>query len=255
MKRSWIAVILFVCLVLTGIGIAVSGHSVPETVAVCGTISLDNTDFAYYYWSEYFYFAEVYGDYLKEQVDFSAPLGEQPYSETMSWEDYLLEDAISTVQDTLAMVLAAEEAGFTLPEDYDSAYQAAQVDFRSAAAKAGCRDLNEYLRDSYGPKAEEASFFRYLHQTYLASAYADHLLEQIRIPDEDVVAYFTDRQADYEAVYHFDRDKPEEWMETIRQDMQLEAYQNEFRSIRHRYPVQIDRRAISLRPPKGLYTK
>lgn len=255
MKRSWIAAILIICLLLTGLGVAIYWRSTPKTVITCGDISLDNTDFAYYYWSEYFYFAEVYGDYLKDDVDFQAPLRDQPYDDEMSWEDYLLEDTFATVQDTLVMVLAAEEAGFTLPADYDSAYQESVVNFRSAATKAGCKDLNEYLRDSYGPKAKEESFLRYLHQTYLASAYADHLLEQIVIPDADVAAYFTDHQADYETVYGFDADAPEQWMESVRQELQLEQYQNEFRGIQHRFPMQLNRAAISLRPPKGLYKK
>ena len=253
MKRSWIALILVICIGLTGAGIAVFHHRAETPVITCGDFSMDNTDLAYYYWSEFFYFSEVFGDYLQERVDFSRPLSEQPYDGQRSWQDYLLEDALATVRDTMVMVFAAREEGFALPEAYDSQYQQQLVDFADAARRAGCRDLEEYLRNSYGKKASVETFSEYLLQTHLAAAYADHLLEQTVISDEAVLEQFERHRDDYTAVYGYDPDTPEQWMEPIREELQTEAYQNAFRQLQSRWQFKINRDAIRLRPPKGLY--
>ena len=89
--RAAAAVFAAVLLVLAGLGIyAASKNGMDDAVVVSGDFSLDNTQLAYFYWSEYFYFSGAYGDYLDGLVDFTQPLSQQSYSEDQSWEDYLL---------------------------------------------------------------------------------------------------------------------------------------------------------------------
>lgn len=252
MKQRWIAAAgTVVMLALIALGIVQSSQAVP--VVVFQDRELSNTELGYYYWSEFFYFSEAYGEYLADVVDFSRPLQDQPYDETQSWQDYLLEETLSTVRDNLAMVAEAESHEFTLTGDYDNTYQQVLVNFASAAQSGGYGNLEEYLRASYGAGATEESFRAYLHDAHLAAAYADLLLEQCLPTDEDCRTYFQNHQAEYETYYDAQADDETTWMEQVRSDIQTERYQNEIRAIRSAYSCQVNYDAIVLTPPDGLY--
>ena len=162
MKRSWIAAAaLLLVFVLAAVGILLlPGEEKP--VLTCDSFALDNTTLAYYYWSEFFYFSEAYGEYLEGSVDFSRPLDDQPYDDTCSWQDYLLEETLNTVRDTMVMVFEAEAAGFSMPPDYDGTYHQVLLNFSVAAQESGYDTLDAYLRASYGRQADQESFEAYL---------------------------------------------------------------------------------------------
>ncbi len=206
----WLSAGLVVAfLALTALGIfAASRQGLSDDVVRCGDLTLDNTQLAYFYWSEYFYFAGAYGDYLEGVVDFSKPLSQQAYSESQSWQDYLLEETLATIQETLAMVFAAQAADFTLPEDMQQELETVVENFRTAATEGGYEDLDGYLRASYGAGAEEASFRTYLTWSYLASAYADRLFETIAPTEEEILDYYEGHAGEYLENYGVSRDDP-----------------------------------------------
>ena len=253
MKRIWImaaALVLAAALIAAGI-LLLPGQSDP--VLTCGDYALDNTALAYYYWSEYFYFSEAYGDYLEGTVDFSKPLKDQPYDDAMSWEDYLLDETLNTVRDTMVMVFEAEANGFSMPAEYDGTYQQVLLNFSVAAQEGGYRDLEDYLQASYGKKADESGFRDYLYDSHLAAAYADHLLESCLPTDREVRDYFTQRQAEYVELYDVDPADESTWMELARTDLQQENYQNAFLTIRSKYTFLVNADNAVLMPPSGLY--
>ena len=181
--RAAAAVFAAVLLVLAGLGIyAASRSGMDDAVVVSGDFSLDNTQLAYFYWSEYFYFSGAYGDYLDGLVDFTKPLSQQSYSEEQSWEDYLLEETLTTVREAMAMVFEAEAKGYTLSQEGQDELDVVLESFRETAETGGYETLDGYLQASYGPGANEASFTEYLGWSYLASEYADSLYEAIDQP-------------------------------------------------------------------------
>lgn len=255
MKRSWLAGAgIGLLLVLTAAAIILTSQG-GGPVLLCGDRTLDNTELAYYYWSEFFYFSEAYGAYLEGTVDFSRPLEEQPYDEAQSWQAYLLEETLAMARDNLAMVQQAEKEGFALPEEYDTTYQQVLVRFASAAVSGGYDSTEAYLRASYGSGAGEESFAAYLHDVHLAAAYADALLEQCLPTEAECREYFAGHQAEYEANYGAEADDESTWLEQVRQDLQSEQYQNRVLEIRNRYPCQVNYDAIHLTPPDGLYSE
>ena len=76
MKRWWIAAVAvpLVLIVVFGVALGFGSARANHPVVVCGGVELTNTELAYCYWSEYFYYAEAYGDYLDGIVDFSTHL-------------------------------------------------------------------------------------------------------------------------------------------------------------------------------------
>lgn len=253
MKRSWIAGVgvgLVLVLVVICILLASGGDG---QVLTCGARTLTNTELGYYYWSEFFYFSEAYGEYLEGTVDFSVPLEQQAYDDSSSWQDYLLDEALSTVRDTLAMTQEAEAEGFTLPGEYDGTYQQVLVNFAAAATEGGYDSTEAYLQASYGRGATEESFRAYLYDVHLAAAYADRLLEQCAPTDAECRDYFADHQAEYETYYDAVADDETTWLEQVREDLQTERYQNEVLRIRSSYPCQVRYEGIYLTAPEGLY--
>lgn len=255
MKRIWLAAVAGVLVLAVAVGVFLGVRTArnEQPVLVCGEYELTNTELAYYYWSEYFYFSEAYGDYLDGVVDFTKPLADQPYDNQHSWETYLLEETLSTVRDTMAMVFRAEEEGFTLPADYDATRQQVLLNFSVAAQEGGYGSTEAYLQASYGKTATEETFRAYLHNAHLAAAYADDLLARSVPTDEETRAFFARRQSAYEELYEIDPEDETTWLELARQDLQQENYQNAFLTICSDYEFLVNYDAVRLTPPKGLY--
>lgn len=255
MKRWWIAAAVALLAVVLAVGGVLGFRAVRarEPVVSCGDYQLTNTELAYYYWSEFFYYSGAYGEYLTDMVDFSKPLSEQTYSGDTSWEDYLLEQTLLTIQDTMSMVFQAEAEGYEMSEDYLNTYQQVLVNFAAAAQEGGYADMEDYLRASYGQYADRESFETYLYHSHLAASYADWLLEDCAPTDEACRDYFAENQAYYEEYYDALADDETTWLEQVRQDLQNEEYQNRFLTITNRYEVKVDYDAVRLTPPEGLY--
>jgi len=255
LKRWWIAAVAvpLVLIVAFGVVLGFGSARAKHPVVVCGDVELTNTELAYCYWSEYFYYAEAYGDYLDGIVDFSTPLSEQTYEGDTTWEDYLLQETLVSVRDTLAMVSRAEAEGYDLSGDYLTTYQNVLVNFSAAAQEGGYRDLDAYLRASYGKHADRESFERYLYRSHLAASYADQLFADCLPSDGDCRDYFSANRAYYEEYYDAVADDETTWLETVRTDLQTERYQNAFREIIGGYELLVDYDAIRLESPEGLY--
>lgn len=192
------AVLIAALLVLAGLGIyAASRQGMEDDVMVCGDFRLSNTQLAYYYWSEYFYFAGAYGEYLDGVVDLTVPLDQQAYSDEQTWQDYLLDEALSTVRETMAMVFRAQEEGFTLSAQGEADLAEVLESFRTAAEENGYADLEAYLAASYGPGATEESFTDYLRCAHLAAEYADSLFEAIAPTEAEIREYYEAHAGEY----------------------------------------------------------
>ena len=253
MKRVWIVLAAVLLAALIAAGAALGLQRAEEPVLTCGDFALDNTEFAYYYWSEYFYFSEAYGAYLEGVVDFTQPLEDQAYDDERSWEDFLIEETMTTVRDTMAMVFQAESEAFQLPSDYDGTYQQVLVNFAAAATEQGYDDLEGYIQASYGKKAPRESFEAYLYHSHLAAAYADQLLEDCLPTDQEARDYFAQREAEYVELYEADPDDESTWLDQAREDLQTENYQNAFLAICDQYTFLVNYDAVKLTPPEGLY--
>lgn len=168
-----------------------------KAVVVCDDYAMDNTTLNYYYWSEYFYLVGTFGDQLPDNLDPSRPLDQQQYDGERTWQDYLLDETMVTIRDTLSMVFAAEEAGFTMGETYEASMETVVEGLAADAESRGYDGVTAYLQASYGPGASEESFRAYLKETYLAAAYTDKLYNDPQFTDEDIDAYCAAHEDDY----------------------------------------------------------
>ena len=105
--------------------------------------TMDNVEFNYYYWGQYYYVVAAYGQNLSSFFDVTKPLDGQMYNDTMTWQDFFIENAISAFIQTKALVFDAAKAGFEMPEETRAVLEQTLLELQSYA--------DEY-KDEYADK-------------------------------------------------------------------------------------------------------
>lgn len=161
--------------------------------------TLDNVQFNYYYWSQYYYVLATYGESIGYYFDVTKPLSEQMMDETMSWQDFFVENAISAFIQTQSLVFKAEAEGFELPEETRAGLEQTLLELQSYAAEYEYETVDDYIAASYGAGSTFESFAAYLEDSYLSSAYTDKVYAEMSYTEADIEEYYDTYAADYEA--------------------------------------------------------
>lgn len=170
---------------------------------------MTNVEFFYYFWNEYVY---LLSNSSTAPFDTSKALSDQMYDENTTWEQYLVSQALDTARQTVALKLAAQEAAFTLPDDYRQtldqqidayAQKASDSGFTDADGKA---DVDAFLVSLYGKGATEQTFTAYLEDTFLASAYSDQLRAEPTFTEQQLSDYYDEYADEYEQEYGISKD-------------------------------------------------
>lgn len=147
----------------------------------------------YYYWTNYYTFCNTYGAYISYMgLDTSLPLGDQQYSEDMTWEDYFKEQTKTTMIQIQAICEAAEEAGFELDEDALHEIDHAIEDLDETAKSAGFASVKQYLTAGYGKGMTEEIMRECLTDVYTANLYYQEFYESFTYTDEELETYYTE---------------------------------------------------------------
>ncbi len=205
-KRTIIITWVVGALILAGIAFGVIAHrtedappqtaSLEETVVTCGAVTLNNTQLGYYFWSEYSYYLMSMKNQIPATLDVSKSLSSQMYDADTTWQDYILGKTMTTVEETLAMVNAAQEDGFELPANRQAELDGNLASIGEAPLdlglvnEDGTADIQTHLEQSYGAGASMETLSEYLYHSYLAAAYADHLYSDAVFTAEEVEAYY-----------------------------------------------------------------
>lgn len=196
------AAIALACVLVLGRYLTADGKKSAQAVIHCGNYTLTNRDFSYYYWSEYFYYLNNQTA-VPETLDTTRPLDRQMYDADRTWQDFMIDQTLNTIGHTMALVQEAEASSFVLDGEYEASLEAVIKSFRQYALQGGFTDedgwpdLDAYLRDSYGPEADEASFSAYLRHSYLSAAYSDYLYDQPVFTPEEVEAFYDENAETY----------------------------------------------------------
>ncbi len=149
------------------------------------------TDIDYYFYNEYnsiYSYASYYG------LDTTVSLKEQEISDGQTWYDYLLENAMSSLDTVGALLSAAQEEGYTISDEAQADVDAAMDSLRSTAESYGVT-LGSYLSSVYGRFMTISAYEKALTQEYLAQDYAEYLQENFDISEEDMDAYYEENAA------------------------------------------------------------
>lgn len=171
-------------------------------VATLGDKQLTNGQLQVYYWSmvnsylssEYGYYMMYYG-----MLDYTKPLDTQLSVEdnTITWQQYFVDEALNYWQLNQALALEAEAAGLEMSEENREYLDNLESSLGETAAYYGMADVNELLLHNVGPGAgiEEFRFFQELY--YQGKPYYDAEVAKLVPTAEELEAYFAEHEEDY----------------------------------------------------------
>ncbi len=174
-------------------------ENMDTVVATMGENTLTNADLQIYYaalTNQVLNSQEAMYMYYYGLVDFSQPLDTLLcyYDESMTWQQYLLDQALSSWQCYQGLALAAEEAGYVLDAEYQEALDALPQTLADEASANGFSSVDAMLAANMGPGATQESYLRFESTYYLGYAYFQHLCQDIDPTAEEIEAYFTENE-------------------------------------------------------------
>ncbi len=199
-KWRWIALVFIVVIVLF-IALAVWKSNFIQrhmTAVTIGDEKFVAMDVDYFYESAYSQVASQYGGYFEYIVDTSIPLSQQAYDDTRSWRDYLVDEGVELMQQSLILSDAAKEAGYTL-SDEGQAQKDELLQQIDELCKANGLSHKEYYA-FYGAGMTEKGFIRNMDMFALANDYRVHLWNSYEFTDADYDAYYAENSKEFDSV-------------------------------------------------------
>jgi parvulin-like peptidyl-prolyl isomerase len=165
---------------------------------VIGGESYKAADVDYYYNSAYNQIKSNYGDYFSYFVDTSKSLKSQDYSDTQSWHDYILEQALQSMQETMVLAKEAEKAGFTLSQEGLDNIDLIKEQVDQVCTSYGI--THETYFKSFGDTMTEEIFYEHVTYSHLADEYLAYLRSQMVYSTDELEAYYQDNPSSIDKV-------------------------------------------------------
>ena len=184
-----------------------SGIREKNTIAaVIGDHEINSVEMSYYYadaiQSSYQNWSATYGDSMSLYMslmglDIAKPLGEQIYSDGVTWADYFVDIALNSAKSNHLLYEKAKAEGFTLTEESQTTLDKTMELVPGMAVLYGYEDADSYLRAMYGPGATMETYRAYAEKTALASDYYNAYADSLIIDDAAIRAYEADKYDEY----------------------------------------------------------
>ena len=170
----------------------VTDDMLQAVVAEWGDAKLTNEQLAYYYWQGIRSFISTYADYIGNFLDVSQPLDGQYYDSDneITWQSYFLDMAVSNFSYYSALNESAEEAGFTLPSNYEAYLESLGDTLAENVTEYGYTDTDSYLRAVFGPYATLEGYTEFNRVYLTAMLYASAVQSSLTYTDEQISEFF-----------------------------------------------------------------
>ncbi len=161
----------------------------------------ENTD----YYDEYF---EAFMSENPNTFDFKAPINEQETKakdsdgNTLSWQDYIRNDALKTMSGYRVKYALAKKAGLELTDDVRYRVYDHIEGLRSAVKSGGYNTLTQYLKILFGDSCDEEFFKNELIREYTASKYDSFIKREYMksYSDEEVKEQYEKNYQNYDYI-------------------------------------------------------
>ena len=166
---------------------------------------MDAVTFNYFYRDCYDSFQSAYGEMLQAQgrLQLGRSLDELEYSEDYSWAQFFYDTAIQNAKRSVTVYLAAQAAGYELPEseveDIDRQLDAIRENARANGFNTG----EEFLRSHYGPGSSLKSYREYLILEAVANAFSGGYYSGETYTDAELDAWFAENYPDAGEEYDY----------------------------------------------------
>lgn len=166
-------------------------------VATIGDKKLTNAQLQIYYRIQLQDFLANYGSYLSMMgLDLTLPLSEQQsyFDPNLTWEQYLLNIALQTWQNTQTLGLLAEESGFVLDEAFQKELEGLHEVFEEQAATNGYESVEAMMQDLLGPGGTAESYIEYITLMTICNQFYAAEYQRLMPSDEDCEAYYVENE-------------------------------------------------------------
>ncbi len=167
-----------------------------KVIAQVGDMKLTNDVLNILYWSTVSQYYSSYYSY----IDLSAPLAEQTciMDETMSWEQFFLQEALDNWHTYASLCLQAEADGYQYSQELMDEMTALPETLAAAAQENEMESVDALMKASYGAGATEAGYLRYDELLMKSMTYFSDLYEQNVPTDEEIENFYTEHSAELE---------------------------------------------------------
>lgn len=168
-----------------------------QVIATCGSRKLTNRELSFYYWQQYYSFANLYGAYLSYIMDPTLGLDEQMYNDDVTWQQQFLDVALQNFGHVAALVQEAAAEGFTLSAEDEEYLSTLAESFDAAAVNYGYESGDAFVQQQFGPAATLDGYAAFARDNMTASAYLQSLTEKLTYTEQDVSKYYDDHADEY----------------------------------------------------------
>lgn len=168
-----------------------------EIVATVGDEPLTNGVLQLCYWMGiYAFMGSDYGAYPSLYgLDYSLPLDEQESLESgKSWQEFFLEDGLTTWHLYQSMATAAKEQGITLPEGLQTELDKTGQLLEESAKESGFDTVDEMIQADAGAGCIAEDYLAYTEAYYYYLAYVMHISQNTEVTQADIDAYFAENE-------------------------------------------------------------
>ncbi len=157
-------------------------------------------DLNYHYSTSFNSFYNNYGSYISYGLffDTNQSLADQMYMEDMSWREYFLNDAVQEMTQVKILYDAATEAGYTLSEEEQAAFDESIAQLETGWESLGYSSLEQFLNMNYGKGVDLELVKEESYRSYLASSYAQHMFDSYEYTQDDLTAYYAEHADEYD---------------------------------------------------------
>lgn len=202
-KTRWTLGTVAIVLLIAAAILLNTGFLYTKTPAVkINNVSYSPAQVGYYYGTQYNNFLNTYGDYASyfglNTSSGIKGLATQNFSDTQTWKEYFLDQAIQQMKQIQAYGDYASANGVTLTSE-----QKAEIDdqlniIATAAPNYGYKDVNSFLTTNYG-KGVNSNIFRAESERYaLANAGYNAFVSTLNYSDEELAEYYAGLEGAYD---------------------------------------------------------
>lgn len=169
-------------------------------VATAGDRVLTNGQLQVHYWLAAQNFYSQYGSYAAYYgPDASQPLDTQTCGmvENRTWQQYFLEQALSSWKVYEAIYRSAQENGFQISEELQNELDTIETGLEETAQKNGYGTAEDMIHKNFGPGASVADYKAFWDLYYRSSGYYTEVTASFAPTEQELEEYFNAHEADY----------------------------------------------------------
>lgn len=169
-------------------------------VATAGENTLTNSQLQVHYWLTVQNFLSQYGSYAAYfGLDVTQPLDTQScaMAEGMTWQQYFLNQALTSWKTYEAVRQAAGENGFQLSEDRQKELEDMDTELETLAQENGYGTAAEMIATNFGAGASVADYKDFWELYFRSIGYYNQVTSSFTSTDEEIAEYWNAHEAEF----------------------------------------------------------